>query len=149
MQFKDTMEMTGSLKITVTDETGKVKEEREVPNLVVTVGKTFIASRMVGASATVMGYMEVGTSTTAASASDTALGAAIAGSRTALTSGTSASNVATYVTTFAAGVGTGAITEAGIFNAASAGTMLCRTVFSVVNKGANDTMTITWAVTVN
>lgn len=149
MQFKDNMEMTGSLKITVTDETGKVKEEREVPNLVVTVGKTFIASRMVGTSATTMGYMEVGTSTTAASASDTTLGAAIAGSRTALTSGTSASNVATYVTTFAAGVGTGAITEAGIFNAPSAGTMLCRTVFSVVNKGANDTMTITWAVTVN
>ena len=149
MQFKDTMEMTGSLKITVTDATGKVKEEREVPNLVVTVGKTFIASRMVGTASTVMGYMEVGTGTTAPAAGDTALQAAIAASRTALTSGTSSSNVATYVTTFAAGVGTGAITEAGIFNAASAGTMLCRTVFSVVNKGANDTMTITWAVTVN
>ena len=45
--------------------------------------------------------------------------------------------------------GTGAITEAGIFNASSSGTMLCRTVFSVVNKGASDSMTITWTVTVS
>ena len=44
---------------------------------------------------------------------------------------------------------TGAITEAGLFNASSSGTMLCRTVFSVVNKGASDAMTITWTVTVS
>ena len=50
---------------------------------------------------------------------------------------------------FAAGSGTGAITEAGVFNASSGGTMLCRTVFSVVNKGADDSMTITWTITVS
>ena len=48
-----------------------------------------------------------------------------------------------------AGEGTGALTEAGIFNASSSGTMLCRTEFSVVNKGASDSMTITWTVTVS
>jgi hypothetical protein len=53
-----------------------------------------------------------------------------------------------YVATFSAGTGTGAITEAGIFNASSAGTLLCRTVFSVINKGALDTLVITWKVTV-
>jgi hypothetical protein len=26
--------------------------------------------------------------------------------------------------------------------------MLCRTVFPVINKGTNDTMTITWAITI-
>jgi len=51
--------------------------------------------------------------------------------------------------TFGAGVGTGAVTEAGIFNASSAGTMLCRTTFSVINKAAADTLGITWTVTVN
>jgi len=50
---------------------------------------------------------------------------------------------------FGAGEGTGSITEAGIFNASSSGTLLCRTVFSVVNKGASDSMTITWTVTVS
>lgn len=45
-----------------------------------------------------------------------------------------------------AGTATFSLTEAGIFNAASAGTMLCRTVFPVINKGVNDTMTVTWTV---
>jgi hypothetical protein len=54
-----------------------------------------------------------------------------------------------YVATFPAGTGTGAVTEAGLFNASSAGTLLCRTVFSVINKGAADTLGITWTVTVN
>ena len=45
--------------------------------------------------------------------------------------------------------GTGAITEAGILNAASAGTLLCRTVFSVINKGASDSMTVTWTITIS
>ena len=53
------------------------------------------------------------------------------------------------VSAFGAGVGTGALTEAGIFNASSGGTMLCRTEFDVVNKGSADTMTITWTVTVS
>jgi hypothetical protein len=66
-----------------------------------------------------------------------------------LTSDTVAGAVVTYVATFGPGVGTGAIVEAGIFNAASSGTMLCRTVFSVVNKGADDAMTITWQITVS
>jgi hypothetical protein len=41
------------------------------------------------------------------------------------------------------------VTEAGLFSAVSAGTLLCRTVFSVINKGAADTLGITWTVTVN
>jgi hypothetical protein len=27
--------------------------------------------------------------------------------------------------------------------------MLCRTVFAVINKGASDTMTITWTITIS
>ena len=48
----------------------------------------------------------------------------------------------------AAGTGTGAVVEAGVLNASSGGTLLCRTVFAVVNKGAADTLKITWTVTV-
>lgn len=48
-----------------------------------------------------------------------------------------------HVATFAAGTGTGALTEAGIFNASSAGTMLNRVVFATVNKGASDTLIVT------
>jgi hypothetical protein len=57
--------------------------------------------------------------------------------------------VVTYVASFGAGTGTGAVTEAGILNASSGGTLLCRTEFSVVNKGADDSMSITWTITVS
>ena len=94
-----------------------------------------------------MSHMEIGSGSTAAAASDTALGSALG--RVSLTSTNVSSAVVTYVATFGAGTGTGAVTEAGLFNASSGGTMLCRTVFSVVNKGSADSMTITWTVTVS
>jgi len=147
--FNDAIKMTGNLKLVLTDEHGNIKQEEEVKNLVVTVGKNFIASRMKDATATAMTHMEVGTSTQAAAVGDTALIAAVASSRVALTSTTVTTNSVAYVASFPAGTGTGALTEAGIFNASSAGTMLCRTVFSVINKGAADTLGITWTVTVN
>tara|TARA_R100000664_G_scaffold8482_1_gene13936 strand:+ start:2084 stop:2494 length:411 start_codon:yes stop_codon:yes gene_type:complete len=134
------MEMKGHLTIALNGEV-----VQEVDNLVVTAGKGFVASRMAGTSANVMSHMAIGTGSTAAAAGDTALGNEAA--RTALTSTNVSGAVVTYVDTFAAGTGTGAITEAAILNASSGGTMLCRTVFSVVNKGASDSMTITWTVT--
>jgi hypothetical protein len=143
----ENLKVTGKLNIVVRDENGVVKQDVEVPNLVVATGLNFIASRIKDATATVMSYMAVGTSTTAASSGQTALVTEIA--RVALTSTTVTTNSVAYVATFNAGTGTGALTEAGILNASSVGTMLCRTVFSVVNKGANDSMTITWTVTVS
>lgn len=150
--FNDAIKMTGNLKLVLTDEHGNVKQEEEVKNLVVTVGKNFIASSMAKTttnSPAAMTHMEVGTSSTAAAVGDTALVAAVASSRVTLTSTTVTTNSVAYVASFPAGTGTGALTEAGIFNASSSGTMLCRTVFSVINKGAADTLGITWTVTVN
>ena len=139
--LNDGLKLTGKLSIAINDEV-----VQEVPNLVVTAGKNYVADRIKNNS-TVMSHMAIGTGSTAAAAGDTALGSQTA--RTALTSTTVTNNEIVYVDTFPAGTGTGAITEAGIFNASSGGTMLCRTVFSVVNKGANDAMTITWTVTVS
>ena len=143
------MKATGKVNVVLKDEFGNVKEDFTVNNLVVDTGLDFIASRMKDATATAMSHMEVGTDNTAAASGDTALGAAVSSSRTALTSTTVTDNAVAYVCTFAAGTGTGALTEAGIFNASSAGTMLCRTVFSVINKGASDSMTVTWTVTIS
>lgn len=150
--FNDAIKMTGNLKLVLTDEHGNVKQEEEVKNLVVTVGKNFIASSMAKTttnSPAAMTHMEVGTGTTAAAVGDTALQTAVASSRVTLASTTVTTNNVAYVASFPAGTGTGALTEAGIFNASSSGTMLCRTVFSVINKGAADTLGITWTVTVN
>ena len=139
--LNDGLKLTGKLSIAINDEV-----VQEVPNLVVTAGKNYVADRIKNNS-TVMSHMAIGTGSTPAAAGNTALGSESA--RTQLTSSTVTDNEIVYVDTFAAGTGTGAITEAGIFNASSGGTMLCRTVFSVVNKGASDAMTINWTVTVS
>ena len=145
---EDNIKLTGEVKIVLTGSDGKVKKKAVIPNLVVTTGKNHIASRMKN-NDTVMSHMEVGTGTTSAAAGNTALENAIGSARVALTSSTVTNNAIAYVASFPAGTGTGAITEAGIFNASSSGTMLCRTVFSAINKGASDVLGITWTVTVS
>ncbi len=140
MKIQSGMEMKGRLTISLNDEV-----VQEVDNLVVTAGKGYVASRMKDATATAMSHMAIGTGTTAAAAAQTALVSESA--RVALTSTTVSGADVTYVASFPAGTGTAAITEAAILNASSGGTMLCRTVFSVINKGASDSMTITWVVT--
>jgi len=139
--INDDLKLSGAVSIALNGEV-----VQEIPNLVVTAGKEWVADRMADSN-TVMTHMAVGTSSTAAAAGQTALVSESA--RGALTSTTVTNNEIAYVETFAAGTATAALTEAGIFDASSGGDMLCRTVFSVVNKGANDSMTITWTITVS
>ena len=146
MNQQDGFKAAGKLTIEIKDKHGNVKDKRDLTNLVVDDGLGFIASRMKD-TPDVTSHMAIGTNSTAAAAGDSALGTEAA--RVALTSTTVTSNSVAYVATFAAGTGTGAITEAGILNAASAGTLLCRTVFSVINKGASDSMTVTWTITIS
>lgn len=146
--LKDGLKLKGRVGIVLKDKDGNVKETREIDNLVVDAGLDFIASRMEGTSSDVMSHMALGSGTTAASASDTDL-ESILGSREALDSTTVTDNAVAYVASFEAGDATGAVTEAGIFNASSGGSMLCRTVFSVVNKAADDTMSVTWTITIS
>ena len=140
--ISDDLKMTGRLIIEINDEV-----VQEVYNLVVTAGKNYVASRIKDASATAMSHMAVGTNNTAAAAGQTTLSAETA--RVALTSTTVSTNTVTYAATFGAGTGTGALVEAGILNASSGGTMLCRTVYTTVNKGSSDSMTVTWVITVS
>jgi hypothetical protein len=144
--FTESVNVKGNLEVILLDETGKQKDYRKVNNLVVAVGKDVIASRLVGNSLAIMSHMAVGSSTTPAATSQTALGTELG--RVSLDSTTRATNTITYVATFPAGTGTGSITEAGILNAGTTGNMLCRTVFGVVTKASGDTVVITWNVTV-
>lgn len=126
------------------EQTGEMLEERVIKNLVVSAGLAWITARMTGAPAA-MSHMAVGSGNVAAADADTALGNEI--TRVALTSATPSGATITYIAAYPAGVGTGALTEAGILNAAAAGTLLARTVFPVVNKDVNDAISITWAIT--
>jgi len=159
MNSQESLKLAGKLNIVVTGEDGTVKDNRTVDNLVVQAGLRWITESMAKTtnSPAAMTHMGIGDSQQAAADGDTDL-IGTNKFRKAFTTATVAnSSPATgrgnivYVCQFgtADNITGGAITEAGIFNAASAGTMLCRTVFPVVNKGANDTMTITWTITLD
>jgi hypothetical protein len=148
--INDQIEMRGDVTVQLFDKDGNVKDTRKIKNMVVTAGKGFIAASMLKTttnSPIAMTHMALGSNNTAAAIGDTALAAELG--RAALASATVSGAVVTYTATFNPTVGTGAVVEAGIFNASSSGTMLCRTVFSVVNKGVDDTMSITWQITVS
>ena len=71
--------------------------------------------------------------------------------RNALTSTTQgiggADNDVVYVGTWAAGDGTGAITEAGVMRDDDDTKLMLYADFAVVNKGAADSLVITWTAT--
>lgn len=144
--FTELVNVKGNLEVILLDENGNQKDYRKVENLVVAVGKQVIAARLLGNTLAVMSHMAVGSDSTAAATGQTALGAELG--RVTFDSTARAANVNTYIATFPAGTGTGALTEAAILNAASTGNMLCRTTFSVVNKASGDVVVITWNVTV-
>jgi len=151
MHLENSIKATGELTIVVRDDkTGEIKQTLQAKNLVVTVGKTYLASRAVGTSSAIMSHMAIGTGTATPVAGDTALGTEAG--RVTLASGSNSANAITYTATFPAGTGTGAITEAGVFNNVTAGaanSILCRTTFPVVNKAAGDSIAITWVVTIS
>ena len=123
-------------------------------NLITEDGRLWIAERCAGLSSAIT-HVAVGTGTTAAVDSQTALTAEIF--RSPLSGAASCSLVldtnlhptrksgsVKYSAIFAEGVATGAWTEAGLFTAASGGRMPSRLTFPVKNKAADDTFIIEW-----
>lgn len=145
-RMDDGVRLRGHIHAVLRDPLGDVKQIEEVDNLITTVGRNAIVERLDSSPSTgVPTHMAIGTGATAAAAGDTTLQTEL--DRNALTSNTSSANVLTMVGDWAAGDGTGAITEAGVLNAASTGTLYARAVFSVINKAAGDTLQITWTFT--
>jgi hypothetical protein len=141
--MKDTLRPKGWVLIRLIGPDGKVKQT-EFSNTVTTAGKNGIADQILASPS--LGkptHMAVGTGTP----SGTALGSE--SDRNALTSKTRSNAVITMVGDWAAGDATAALTEAGVFDASSNGNMWLSTTFSVINKGANDTLSITWTLTIS
>lgn len=147
--MEESLMLKGRVNYKLFDANGQLKDERDIDNVVVTVGKSYLALWLTQATQAdfFMHYIGLGTGTNAASASDTALqielATRIAG---ALSSST---NVWQNQATFGPGINTGAITEAGIFSTSVSGTMLSRQVFAVVNKAAGDSLQVTWQITLS
>lgn len=149
MESVDKFKMHGAMTLILQLENGEF-EVTHKDNLVVNTGFDLICDALgnSGARPAVLSYIGVGTGITAAAAGDTTLGTEI--SRLAATyAHTSGTKVFTLTSTFNPGVASGAITEAGVLNAAAVGELFDRVVFPVVNKGANDTLTAVFTFTLS
>lgn len=130
-------------------------------NGITDAGKAAVASRINGSGgAAAFTAIGQGTGTTAFNAADTALetekkadGTAASGVHALATASVTASRVTTTVTNDTAQLvgtisetATMAITESGVFNADTSGTLLCRQTFSAINVVSGDSIQFTWKV---
>ena len=147
--LKEKISSLGEVHILLTDKDGNVKVDRVEKNMVVNGGLEFITSRLLNGTSPIVSHMGVGTNNTATTGATNALAAEVA--RANISSAGQVTTTVTndsvqYVATFIAGQGTGALVEAGLFNAGLAGTMVARLLFGVVTKGADDALTLTWKI---
>jgi hypothetical protein len=139
-----TLELIENVYIVLYGPSGEIKDVREIHNTVTTAGKNGAADQLLASPTLVKpGWMAVGTGSPAA----TLLGTETA--RVAFTSKTRSGAVVTMVGDFPAGTATGALTEAGTFDVVTANTvnMWTSTSYSVINKGASDTLSVSWTLT--
>lgn len=139
---------------------GEVIDVRDVPNAIVNAGKSEVAYLMGTASAGThlpFTYIAIGLGTTAATATDTALGSEITTSGGPRAAGTITSQTTTvaydtlqiaHTFTFATS-GTFAVTESGVFNSNTGAPMLCRQTFAAINVVSGDTLAVTWKIAVS
>jgi hypothetical protein len=139
----------GRWYITLYGAPGEVKDYREGKNVITESGLDFLASFLNSAAASAatfqMRQVAIGTDATAEAASNTALGTESA--RTTGTASYTSTAIYRVTATFPSGTGTGAIVEYGLFNTSTGGTMFSRDTEAAVNKGANDTLTVTTEIT--
>jgi hypothetical protein len=143
MPADEILHIRGHVEFELRDENGELKDRWELDNTVTTNGKNGLADQILAAPTLAKPtHMAIGTGTPSATALGTEL------DRNALANKTRSGAVITFTATWAAGDGTGTLTEAGIFDAASAGNMWCSTSFTAKPKAAGDTLSATWTFTV-
>lgn len=146
--FKSKMGIKGKCHVKLFGSDGELKDERIIYNTVTELADAHVADTMSDQGDGTIDYIAVGTGSGQGSG-DTGLDTSL--DRNALTSTTqgagAADNDVIYVGDWAAGDGTGAITEAGIMRDDDDTKLMFYADFAAVNKAAGDTLQITWTVT--
>lgn len=148
MGFKSRQGIKGHAHIELRGPDGRVKDIRDIDNTITELMDAHVADQLSDSGEAAIGFMAVGTGSGQTSAS---VGLAVSLERHALTSTTQGAagddNDVIYVGTWAATVGTGAITEAGILLGDNNTSLMCYADFAVVNKLAADSLVVTWVAT--
>jgi hypothetical protein len=152
--MNDIAKPKGIVSIEIRDKDGNLKYSETGENIITYVGKAAMAALVGNVSSPVaFTYLAVGSSATAAAATDTALGSEITmnglarASATVMQITTTQTNDTLKLTYTWTATGTQAVNEVGIFNAASIGTLLAHYVFtSTKNLSSTDQLIIVYTV---
>ncbi|RLE97808.1 MAG: hypothetical protein DRJ96_02850 [Thermoprotei archaeon] len=137
---REGLKLRGTLVITVIGKDGKVKTRRVIRNTVTSDGITAICELIVGIRTTPFKYIAIGQGTP----SESGLGAEVARKEATV----NVPGYAYWEATFTADA-SWSITEAGIFDAPSGGTMLAYQSFGAVDLSPGDQIRITWSLTLS
>lgn len=152
-QVQDVIRLRGSLRLAMRDLDGRIVEERMIHNVVVTQGRSWVLGQLetVNQTTQAIGWLAIGTSTTAPATSDTLLGSEV--TRVAIGTWVTSTLTAnppswTAVASFATNQGNTTIGEAGLFNTvtANSATLLGHATFSSFVKTTTNTLTISYTI---
>lgn len=153
MILKDNVgKITGELTIEIRDaKTGRLKSRDIIKNMFVNNGRNSLAKGLTGATGFgIITYCALGIGAATALITDTALQNEIA--RKQISSSSYLLKVATFQTYFGISEANGTLTEAGLFGDDANSTPGSGTLFARTNinrtKTTNDTLTLSWSITI-
>lgn len=138
--MNDGVKLSGHIQVWERKADGSLRLHEDKKNVVVTVGKNYLAT---GAGLADFTEVAAGTGATAATSADTAL---VAEAFRKAGAQSSSLNVWQNSVTYLAGDGTGLIQEIGLFNGL---TLLARQTITSFNKTASNSMIVIWQITIS
>jgi hypothetical protein len=150
--IKESVKLKGTYHFEIRGVDGKIRDKWKVNNAIMTVGFAQLALLCGDASAVPFTYLAVGTSTTAVAINQTTLVAEITTGGLARVAGTvsrittTGTNDTYKITTTWTSSASHTVEEAGVFNAASAGTMLSRALTTSKTLVSGETLTGTYTL---
>jgi len=153
-QIRDVVRLRGSLRIALNDPDGNLVLERIIDNLAVTQGRSWALGQLESVNnqaAQYIGYIAIGSVTTAPTTADTLLG----GEVTRVAIGTWVTSTLTAnppnwqaQVSYATNQGNTTLAEAGLFNTSTANTitMFAHATFTSFVKATSNTLNISWTM---
>lgn len=146
------IELRGSLRIHLQDLEGNLLEEKQINNVCVTAGRSWVLGQLETTNqvtSQVISYMAIGSSTVAPTTADTALNNEV--TRIAIASFLTQALTANPPSwqaqaTYATNQGNTTLAEAGLFNSSAGGTMLAHATFASFVKATSNTLNISWNI---
>lgn len=155
MYLNDHIDMKGRLRLKFQDRAGKVVRDFTANNSIVMTGRDLVARQFIAEAIDPISHLAIGTGATAVDPiGDVALESELfrkpinpIDPSLDLTVTAANKKKVTVTAELDFNEGNGALTEAGLFNAAAAGVMYNRVVFPPVNKTTDFKLTLIWEIT--